>query len=236
MYQLSSNLLRTAFLGVCLWFVSPASSSAQEVDISSQLKLIDSCNIEKATADLQILKHEHPKDPAVIYLDALLTKDAEDALAKYTLAADKYPGSKYADAALFRIYSYYNSQGLYAKARSIADKLRQAYPQSQYLKLTEKRNAPVQVSGIDSAPGSQEKTGGFTIQAGAFLNAENARKLKETLQAEGYPASVKVKQVAGSALSVVNAGAFKTEDEARSALTLINNKFRLNGRVVPADN
>ena len=48
---------------------------------------------------------------------------------------DKFPKSTYADAALYRIYSYYFALGLYNTADKNLNKLKKDYPESPYIKM-----------------------------------------------------------------------------------------------------
>ncbi len=91
---------------------------AQEVDIVPALQQIENGNIKSAETFLRDLKVKNANDPSVIFLDAVLTKDGEEALKKYSTVLEKYPNSKYADAVLYRIFSYYYSLGYYKKAET----------------------------------------------------------------------------------------------------------------------
>ncbi|MGE5681046.1 MAG: SPOR domain-containing protein [Bacillota bacterium] len=224
--------------------------SAQQLDISKPLKDIEAGETAKAREELDRLKRNNPKDPSVLYLDAVLTIDAKDAVAKYSLLAEKYPQNKYADAALYRIYSYYYALGSYTTAKTYLDKLSKAYPQSKYIRLAESRqvsepyskevnpevktnksNLPERTSSVINDKGKH----GFTIQAGAFLSIENAKKLKSSFIEDGYSSEIKIKEVAGSMLNVVSVGSYDSEEAAKTALMTINEKYRLNGRVIPLE-
>ncbi len=75
----------------------------------------------------------------------------------------------------------------------------------------------------------------FTIQAGAFSNPDNASKLHKDFLMSGYFSEVKEKTVAGAPFKVVYVGKFKTEKEASEELKIINEKYRLTGRVISAN-
>jgi len=137
------------------------------------------------------LKTANPADPSVIYLDGLLTKDGGDALAKYSIVADKYPSSGYADAALYKIYSYYYALAHIIKRRFIWNGLKRDYPPRPALNPLPSL-FPIRKNVIGEAGGCKNnyRSGGdkervkynFTIQAGAFLNPDNAKKLAERLK------------------------------------------------------
>ena len=52
---------------------------AQEVDIVHALQQIENGNIKSAETILRDLKVKNANDPSVIFLDAVLTKDGEEA-------------------------------------------------------------------------------------------------------------------------------------------------------------
>ena len=219
-------------------------SFSQEADISPALKQIESGNTAGASKILLDLKANNAGDPSVIFLDALLTKEGDEALRKYSIIIEKYPESKYADAALYRIFSYYYSLGFYKKAETYLDRLKKDFPESAYLKTADQKlpdvEEPVgQATDKPETPSvaQQEKTEtkiyNFTIQAGAFLNSENARKLSEQLNKENYSTEISSKEVGGTILNVVTVGKFVDEEEAKPVLSLLDKKFNIKGRIVP---
>lgn len=209
------------------------SVSAQEADITSALRQIESGNIKGAEASLKEIKRSSPGDPSVIFLDAVLTINGEEALKKYSSVYEKFPKSKYADASLYRIFSYYYSLGYYKKAESYLSKLKSDYPDSPYLKSAD-RNIPdsEEVIEITKVEESQPVKNNFTIQAGAFLNVDNAKKLVEQIKSDGYPAEITNKEIGGSILNVVTVGKLAKEEEALPLLEYLSKKYNLTGRVI----
>lgn len=216
---------------------------AQEVDITPALKQIESGNISSASKILLELKSKNADDPSVIFLDATLTTDGDEALRKYSTIIEKYSGSKYADAALYRIFSYYFSLGYYKKAESYLDRLKKDFPESLYIKTADQKLPEIEepiVQTIEKPaalrPTQIEKAEinnyNFTIQAGAFLNVENAKKLSEQLKKENYFTEITTKDVGGTILNVVNVGKFVNEEEAKPALSFLEKKFSIKGRIV----
>ena len=217
---------------------------AQEVDITPALKQIESGNISNAASILLNLKSQNPGDPSVIFLDATLTKDGDEALRKYSTVLEKFPESKYADASLYRIFSYYYSLGFYKKAENYLDRLKKDFPESPYIKTADRKIPDVEEPSAQTVsepqiqqPAQQKKNEAteynFTIQAGAFLNVENAKKLSDQLKKENYFTEITSKEVGGSILNVVNVGKFSNEEEAKPVLNFLEKKFNLKGRVVP---
>lgn len=215
---------------------------AQEVDIVPALQQIENGNIKSAETILRDLKTKNANDPSVIFLDAVLTKDGEEALKKYSTVLEKYPECKYADAVIYRIFSYYYSLGYYKKAETYLDRLKKDFPASPYIKTADRK-----IPDIEEQPSppvittskpiqtekTETKTYNFTIQAGAFLNVENAKKLSEQLKRENYFTEITTKDIGGSILNVVNVGRFTSEEESKSVLLLLEKKFNIKGRTVP---
>ena len=221
---------------------------AQEIDIAPALQQVESGNLKQAEAILAELKSKNANDPSVLFLDAVLTKNGDEAVNKYTDIIDKFPKCQYADASLYRIFSYYYSLGFYKKAEEYLTRLKKDFPESPYIKTAERNipdaddsstqkpetNQPV----VKSVPVKAEhrielKTFDFTIQAGAFLNVDNAKNLCERLKKENYSTEINTKEVGGSILNVVSVGKFVNEQDAKPVLSYLEKKFNLKGRIVP---
>ncbi len=220
-------------------FLSSAQMFAQEVDIVPYLKKIEQGKLEEAKSNLLNLKTEYPKSANLIFLEGVLTENGQDAVGFYQTLLEKYPKSTYADAALYRIYSYYFALGLYNTADKNLEKLKKDYPESPYIKMasanvvkneTEENNTQTTPdTGIKS---DDEKNYLYSVQAGAFTNAANANTLKKEIESVGMTAFMKEKNVAGTVFSVVYVGKFETRKEAEDFLPIANARFKINGRVV----
>ena len=229
------------------FFCLSTNSYSQEVDITNTLKNLEVGKIDAAEAELQKLKEDNSSNPSVIFLDAILTKQAEEAIKKYSTVFEKYPKSKYADVSLYRVFSYYYSLGYYKKAESYYKRLKIDYPASPYIAAADRKIPDTEESVTssvstasttdttknNSAIQPQKEKAKFTIQAGAFLSVENANRLKEQLSKDGFPSEIINKVVGGSLLKVVTTGQFMNEAEAKSSLSQIEAKYNLKGRVIP---
>lgn len=209
---------------------------AQEVDISDALNEIESGNFRNAKTLLQELKKTNPDDPSVIFLDGVLTSNGDEALIKYSTVYEKFPKSKYADASLYKIFSYYYSLGYYKKAEDYLAKLKTEFPNSEYIKIAD-RSIPDsdEVSKLPQTrldPVNENINYKFTIQAGAFLNADNAKKLSGQLSNDGYKIRITTKDIGGSVFTIVNIGEFETENEVNQVLKILFDKYHLKGRIV----
>ena len=210
----------------------------QDVDINPYLKQIESGNKKDVEEQLPSLISKNPNSASVLFLEGVLTKDGEKALVTFSKLLDKYPKSKYADAALYRIFSYYYAAGEYYNAKKCLEDLKKDYPVSPYIKIAE-RNIPA----ADQTAISEEKKSDqiteedipkykFTIQAGAFTNPSNAAALKKNFEDNGFFSETKDKVVAGTTFRVVYVGKFEDKEEAANFLHVINREFKLDGRVV----
>jgi len=222
-------------------FFSSVNLFSQEVNIVPYLKQIDNGQKVKALAKLAELKDEYPNDPSVMFLEGVLTENGQEAVAIYTKIINEYPKSRYADASVFRIYSYYYALGLYGTANSFLNRLKKDYPNSPYIKIAEQRTGSIQTTKTTSlskpiktkTPGTKSKkiVYKYTIQAGAFTVSANANHLKTEFENAGFYSTIKEKNVAGTIFHVVYVGKFETEASARKALNIINKQFNLKARV-----
>lgn len=210
-----------------IFFCGLKTTYSQGNDIKDALINIEKGNIDKAVEFLK--KNYTDSDPSILFLDAVLTSDGKSALNKYINIFEKFPESRYADAALYRIFTYYYSIGAYNKAESYLNILKKRYPSSSYLRYTD-RNMP------DTTDEEEElKKYKYTVQAGAFLKKENAERLAGQLQMEGYECEIINREIGGSIFNIVLAGKFENEIESKPLLELLENKFNIKGRLVDFD-
>jgi cell division septation protein DedD len=238
------NLKVYIFL-IFLLLLNPVDIFAQDVDIVPYLKQIENGNVDEVKNQIPDLKEKYPNSPSIMFLDGVLTENGQKAVVIYQNIVDKYPASKYADAALYRLYSYYYALGLYESAKEKLNQLISKYPDSPYIKIAKQNQLPVnpEISQKENkAIEDSVKTPSppvvrhnqvykFTIQAGAFSKNENAETLKFGFDKAGIFSEITEKQVAGTVFHVVYVGRFITRAEADNFLITINNKFDLNGRV-----
>lgn len=230
--------MRTTF--IFLLFL--LSISFAQVDIVPALKDIESGDIEEAQSILRTLKTKYPNDANVYFLDAVLSENGEDALYKYSIVFTNHPKSNFADAALYRVFSYYYSLGIYNKAEKYLTQLKEDYPNSPYIKAADrslpsedfflKKEFKQPKKEIAPPPRIYEEKYNYTIQAGAFLNKNNANNLKNKFEAKGIYSNVYPKEVGGSLLNIVVVGKFIDPNSAKPILEELKKDFKLNGRVV----
>ena len=212
----------------------------QEVDIVPYLKAIENGNIGQAKDALINLKEKYPDDPSVMFLDAVLKENGQEAVVIYQNIVDNYPKSKYADAALYRIFSYYYALGLYDTAREKLKQLKESYPESPYISIADQNLSALENNGNEEELNNEEEKKPlpeevykFTIQAGAFTNAENANNLAAEFDNADIYSRVGEKSVGGTTFHVVYAGKFVKYEDAENFLQVLNSRFKLNGNIVP---
>ncbi len=240
--------MKKIFLIALIFWCASSLHYTQDVNIIPYLQAIENGEAEKVESQLPELKRKHPESPSLIFLEAVLTKDGEQALLRYELLLNRFPQSKYADAALFRIYSYYYALGDYRKAGESVEKLKNNYPYSPYTSIAKKylptgdqpviqRTTPQTQQRIEEKEIAQTVPVNYryTIQAGAFTNPANAENLKTELLRKGYTTEIKEKVVGGTVFEIVIVGKFTTEGEAKSFLQKVNRELNLDGRVVPIE-
>jgi cell division septation protein DedD len=236
--MISRILLRLICSAAIIVYASPL--QAQEVSIVDHLKSIESGNIDEARSALRELRINHPDDPSVKFLDAVLSTEGFAALQKYKRLVEDHPNSTYADAAVYRIFSYYYSIGSYSQAESYLDKLKSDYPSSPYIKAAD-RSIPdeslevQEPAPVPAAPSTREipdEDYRYTVQAGAFLNISNAQNLSKKFEEDGYFTNITPKEVGGSILNIVIIGKFKTRGDAQELVRKLDSDFNLKSRII----
>ena len=211
----------------------------QEVDIVPYLKAIENGNIGEAKEALVDLQEQNAADPSVMFLDAVLKENGQEAVAIYQDIVDNHPKSKYADAALYRIFSYYYALGLYETAQEKLKQLKESYPTSPYINVTDQNLSALEKSEVketetvvNETKSKVEENYKFTIQAGAFTNLDNANKLISEFENAGIFTRLGEKAVGGTTFHVVYAGKFEKYEDAESFLQVVNSRYKINGSIV----
>lgn len=216
----------------------------RDIDIVPYLKQIEAGQSKEVKEKLPELKVKFPGSPAIMFLDGVLTEDGQQAVAIYQRIIDNYPNSKYADAAVYRVFSYFYALGLYEAAEKMRNKLEYEYPGSPYLKLADANPIPkFETPQVTQQPETKPiqpveepkkvpLESGFAIQAGAFTNSANAAILRDKFASDGFVTEIKDKTIGGTVFHVVYVGRYKTRNEAQDVLNIINPKYNLTGWIV----
>ncbi len=242
---MKSSLIRNFILLLLIILFLPVKAYSQDVDIVPYLKKVESGRIDEVREELIDLKDDYPESPSVMFLEGVLTENGQEAVSIYQNIVDNYPDSKYADAALYRIYSYYYALGLYESAGKKLDQLIEQYPNSPYIKIAKQNRLPetskikdenvktdtTEKVTVQNKVNQKPDEYKFTIQAGAFSKKENAETLMNEFEKSGIYSVIKEKLVAGTTFHVVYVGKFVTRDDAENFLQTIKDKFKIEGRV-----
>ena len=101
-------------------------------DIRALVARVNAGAADEVREQLPSLLSEHPNDPGVLYLQALLTREGADAVRTYQSIVDNFPKSDWADDALFKVYQFYYALGLYRTADMKMAQLKTEYPSSPF--------------------------------------------------------------------------------------------------------
>ena len=214
-----------------------AQTSGSGPDIRRRLEMIEKGQAESVRAELPSLMTNYQNNPGVMYLQAVLTSDGSEAAKLYQNIVDNFPKSEWSDDALYKLYQYYYSVGLYKTAEQKLQQLKEEYPFSAY--------ATEQNPGIEEKPIPKEKppvvkpkgpvpkfATNFTVQVGAFSTLQNAGELKAKFEKAGFRSNIFTMVSHNKKLHRVWVGEFQTYDEAKRFTVEIKKKFNLNSIVV----
>jgi len=222
---------------------SPAAAAQShqtgEPDILKRLELIEKGQAEVVRAELPTLVTNFQNHPGVLYLQAVLTTDGSEAVKIHQSIVDNFPKSEWADDALFKLYQYYYSIGLYKTADQKLEQLKRDYPFSTYAtdqKVAEESKAtpPPEPPAKVSRPSKGGKSSiVFTVQAGTFSVLQNAEELKSRFERDGYASHIFTIVNNGKKFHKVWVGEFNKQEEAQRFSTEIKKKYQLETIVVP---
>jgi hypothetical protein len=190
---------------------------------------------------------KNPNDPGVMYLQGRMTANGIEAAKTYQSIVDNFPKNEWADDALFALYQYYYSLGLYKTADIKLQELRRDYPSSPYasgkrsrdvpyledevVKLPTKETAPEETTK-QATPELQPAPEPYTLQVGAYSTLRNAQRQKSFFENLGVNVEITNKVRGGRSLYLVWAGSFTSADEAREFGRQVREKYKIESMVV----
>lgn len=209
-----------------------------EPDIQKRLELIEKGQADVVRAELPTLMTNFQNNPGVLYLQAVLTTDGTEAAKIYQSIVDNFPRSEWADDALFKLYQYYYSVGLYKTADQKLEQLKRDYPSSTYAADQKVEEEPKVVASPEtpakiSRPSKGEKSSVvYTVQAGTFSVLQNAEELKSRFEKDGFSSHIFTIVNNGKKFHKVWVGEFSKEEEAKRFSAQIKKKYHLETIVV----
>ncbi len=235
---------RLGVVGLLVLVILPL--GAQDAEVQRYVEMVQNGRTEEVRREGPSLLERYPNDPGVLYVQALVTKEGAEAARIYQSIVDNFPKSRYADAALYRVYQFYYALGLYRTAELKLNQLKAQYPDSRYLKvaagdtvnLPEEPQAAVpravrdSVAVVPPAPAAPAVQGAFVLQVGAYGAQANAEKQRKFFADLGYPVEMITKVRDTKTLFVVLVGRYASYDEARAQGTEIRKKYRVDTMVV----
>jgi len=108
-------------------------SFASPQNIELYLSLIEEGKIDGVKENISELMSKYPNDPGVLYLDALLTNNANKSINLYKQILQNHPDSKYAPDIIMKIGEYFYATGLYTQAAKLLKNIPQRYPRYKHI-------------------------------------------------------------------------------------------------------
>ncbi len=99
----------------------------------SYFQLLEDGNILAVKDQLPELKSKYPYNPALVYLQLLMTDNGESTVTGFKHFLSQYPESEYADDAAMKIGEYLYSRGLYEQSGRQFKKIPVMYQKSEHI-------------------------------------------------------------------------------------------------------
>jgi cell division septation protein DedD len=225
-------------------------------DIQQLVDLVNRGQGDVVKAELPSLLTRYPNNPGILYVQALLTSEGAEAVRMYQSIVDNFPKSEWADDALYKVYQFYYSLGLYRTAELKMAQLKREYPSSKYITSSAGQEAvkpaaeaqkpqqkpaatppPAKPTAAPAAPAESPaqqagETGLFSLQVGAYTALTNADRQKKYFEDRGYTAEVISRVRDGRSMYVVLVGAYRTYDEAKARAAEIKQRLNIDSFVL----
>jgi hypothetical protein len=198
-----------------------------ERKIIEYVRMISKGQTEQVASKLPDLKKKIPRSAGLIYVEGLVASNGDEAIRCFSIIADSFPHSEWADDALARLFEYHQNSGSPNEAEGNFERLRTEYPASPYLSTNYLRD--VRFANYHS---QQVQGGDYAVQIGAFSIRENAEKLQQRFLAEGYNVDIYENLLDGkNLLYLVWIGSFNNENEAQRIQTEVKTKYNIDGLI-----
>jgi hypothetical protein len=194
--------------------------------------------VDSLRSVLSALTKKYPKEPEVLFFQAVFEADAVKASTVYESILKDHKDNVLADESLFRLVQFDYAVGKYKPAQVKAERLKKDYPKSLFVMRAEKMfaglNQEIKIEekalGSGSATPAEKK---FHLQVGAFSQTANAEELRDKLKTAGYTQiEFSEKIVNDKKLILVWVGAFASKGEAAKTGDVLKSKFKLTYTIV----
>lgn len=219
-----------------------------EPDVRALVDLIERGQGAEVKRDLPALLARSPNNPGILYVQGLLTEEGAEAVRIYQSVVDNFPRSEWADDALYKVYQFYYSLGLYRTAELKLNQLKRDYPSSKYLAAaagTDTKSIPEEPQPpkaleqpqqppdtLAPGPAVSSAAGQFALQVGAYTAQTNAERQRKFFEDLGYPVEVQSKIKDGRSLYIVLVGGYATYEEAKARGTEIKQRYTIDSFVI----
>lgn len=159
------------------------SLQAQQALVRAKVLAVAEGRAEQVRKELPELLAAYPNDPGVLFLSAIVERDAQKAMEVYRRIVRDFPQSEWADDAQWRIVQYHALLRDTTKARAELAQFQRRYPLSEY--LVHATSLVRTTVGLDSASkttlssASQPIAGAperYGLQVGAYSTREAAEQ------------------------------------------------------------
>jgi len=225
---MNNNKLASIFLAaVILINVNFVKAQTYERKIIEYVRMISKGQSVQVASKLPDLKKKIPRSAGLIYVEGLIATKGDEAIRCFSIIADSFPHSEWADDALARLFEFNQNSGSLTEADGNFERLRSEHPSSPYLTTNYLRDIrfanyqPHEDSGND-----------YAVQIGAFSIRENAEKLQQRFNSEGYKSDVYENFLDGkNLLFLVWVGSFNNQQEADNLRSEIKEKYNIDGLI-----
>jgi tetratricopeptide (TPR) repeat protein len=196
---------------------------AQTVDseVATYVAMVKNGQVDQAKQAVPGLLSKYPNNAGVLYLQGLTSGDGAEAVRIYQSIVDNFPTSSWADDALFKVYQFYHSLGLYRTAEQKLAQLKKNYPSSPY--ATGATEVDTQQLAEDTIPKPAAQTpqpaapagGKYALQVGAYTTEVNAERQKSFFEGLGFPVEIINRVKENRSLFLVLIGTYATPEEAK---------------------
>ncbi|MBI5476618.1 MAG: SPOR domain-containing protein [Ignavibacteriales bacterium] len=216
--RLFNNLMVLTVIVFSLLFSKQIYAQSDEQELTIALDKVERGKSDEVRKDLPELVAKYPNNASTLYLQGRLATDGIEAVKFYQGVVDNFPKSEWADDALYRIYQYYYSLGLYRTADLKMQQMKKDYPNSAYLTGKTEEKIPiaeekkVNLPAKEISPVATESHD--TIQATA-AQEEFPNKTKQDAAENKEPeANTEERNVFQKSEFTVQAGAYSTSKNA----------------------